>query len=384
MPKTPGEPAAGAGQCEYLLIARHGRSRDRNDVREVAGALKKTLEELDGGREIQLFSVAYGVSDPQCRLAAAIYSSALNLRLRPCHIALDPDHFSAYRREKAAENIRKTEIGIERRLQKEPQRALLVIGHEPAIDWLLDDWVDDKPIHLAHAELVCLGRERRQQAEKGHDGQRAEESQAAENCEEPQTEHERGDGCWERRGWRLLWMLTPTAESAIEPLRAKLASKMTVLGVLAGFTLAVTAGVLDQLPTKVVPRALAGGAVTCFACAAAIYVCVLLAYDDLMMPPRFWRGSLASKWHARGVNRKVVRRPPSSAGIVIYQHMISLWHWVVWALGVSWVGIVLLALSEVWVNGIPTFLVVAFMGVGLGVVIVIWRLIHKPDNGTED
>ena len=70
MPKTPGEPAAGAGQCEYLLIARHGRSRDRNDVREVAGALKKTLEELDGGREIQLFSVAYGVSDPQCRLAA--------------------------------------------------------------------------------------------------------------------------------------------------------------------------------------------------------------------------------------------------------------------------------------------------------------------------
>ena len=148
----------------------------------------------------------------------------------------------------------------------------------------------------------------------------------------------------------LSWMLTPTAESAIQPLRAKLASKMTVLGVLAGFTLAVTAGVLDQSPTKVVPRALAGGAVTCFACAAAIYVCVLLTLTTDDAAQVLARLLFASKWHARGVNRKVVRRPPSSAGIVIYQHMISLWHSVIWALGVSWVGIVLLALSEVWVN----------------------------------
>jgi len=52
-------------------------------------------------------------------------------------------------------------------------------------------------------------------------------------------------------------MLTPSASAAIEPLRQKISSKMTVLSVLAGFSLAVIGTVLVALPDDTVPRLLA-------------------------------------------------------------------------------------------------------------------------------
>jgi hypothetical protein len=157
-----------------------------------------------------------------------------------------------------------------------------------------------------------------------------------------------------------------------------------VLSVLAGFTLAATAAVLIDLAEKPVPRALGGAAAACLAVAAATYLCVLLAYDELVMPPRFWHAGAPPATTPGPLDLDVVARPPSSAGLVVYQRMVALWKWVIIALCLSGAAIALLALSKVWDNGPGTRGIVIAVAYGVGIAITWWWRTHRPRLGTED
>jgi len=220
----------------------------------------------------------------------------------------------------AREQIAPTRRHIEERLELE-RPAILLVGHEPAIGWLLDGI--DQPISLVAGEVVCLAREASTRDE-----------------------------------WHVWWMLTPSKAAAIDQLREKIESKMTLLSVLAGFTLAVTGQVLIDLPKETGPRLLASGAAVCFVVAAATYFCTLLAYDQLMMPPRFWRGGAPAATPRGPLGPGVVARPPSSAGIVLFQQMTAVWKWVIGALVITGAGVVLLGLSKAWTNGAAASLAV--------------------------
>ena len=188
------------------------------------------------------------------RLTAEVYARELEISPSASDVPLTPDAecFPPYAPQTAREQIAPTRRHIEERLELE-RPAILLVGHEPAIGWLLDGI--DQPISLVAGEVVCLAREASTRDE-----------------------------------WHVWWMLTPSKAAAIDQLREKIESKMTLLSVLAGFTLAVTGQVLIDLPKETGPRLLASGAAVCFVVAAATYFCTLLAYDQLMMPPRFWRG----------------------------------------------------------------------------------------------
>jgi hypothetical protein len=86
------------------------------------------------------------------------------------------------------------------------------------------------------------------------------------------------------RPWRLWWVLTPNGSRGIDDLRSKIASKMTVLSVLAGFSTAIVAQILTQLPEGSPERGIAAGAAALFAVVAVVLIRGLLAYDRLMIP----------------------------------------------------------------------------------------------------
>lgn len=331
---------------QYLLIARHGRIADLEPVQEVARRLADTLKELSDSHWPVCVTAVEHADTGECRATADVYATALQRSSR-AGINLGPEEFPPYAPEKARDQVERHQKLINERLGNR-EAAIFIVGHEPAIDWLLCEWVD-RPVALASAEIVCLARA------AGSLGK-----------------------------WHLWWVLTPSKAAEIEPLRQKIGSKMTVLSVLAGFTLAVTVAVLVDLPADTGPRLLGGGAAACFFLAAATYVCALLAYDELMMPPRFWRTEGPSEMAPDPLSRRVVARPPSSAGIVLYQHMVSLWSGVIAALAVSGLGIVLLALSDVWVNGALAFVAVAAASLTVGGLIALWWFKGKPRVGTED
>jgi hypothetical protein len=152
---------------------------------------------------------------------------------------------------------------------------------------------------------------------------------------------------------------------AIEALRQKVQSKMTVVGVLAGFTASMLTTVAVSLAgpdvEQVMDRVLLQVASVLFAAATGLLVLALLAYDRLMMPQRFWltgRPRARSTWCSPlkiGRRRDVldpvrcwpVARPPSSAGWVLYQQSLWLWKWVMWALALVGAGCVFM-LGATW------------------------------------
>jgi hypothetical protein len=344
---------------ELLLIGRHGQLSDLETVQEVAGSLAQTLRELKDSAWPIAVTVVGHADTPESRATAEVYAEVLKVRHGAgSNIALGLHEFPPYRRRAAAQKVARTQESIDGRLaaeRKRPRfdrndaatRAILLVGHQPAIDWLLDGCLARGTVlpALASAEVACLARRVRDRDTT------------------PTTSNGTAKPPWRDRAarWHLWWILTPSKAAAIEQLRTKLTSKMVVLGVLAGFTLAATATVLVTLPDEAAPRVLAGISAACLLLSAGLYVFVLLAYDELMMPARFWRArrfgalrfsALRESLGGRGgpLGRGPVARPPSSAGIVIFQHMVALWRWVIVGLVVSGAGIVLLALSEFWAH----------------------------------
>jgi phosphohistidine phosphatase SixA len=340
---------------QYLLVARHARADKLSAAHEVAQRLVDTLEELAPSKwPMQVTDIEHSDTDAS-RHTAEIFADALGVPARTGDVALGPKQFPPYAPARVNDQapgdpVETSWVRIEKRLLKTPSTVLLLVGHQPAIDWLLADDRVDGAVALAPGELACLARR------TGADGAK----------------------------WHLWWMVTPSEAAAIESLRQKISSKMTVLSVLAGFTLAVIGAVLVALPDDTVPRLLAAGATACFAFAAAMYVCVLLAYDELMMPHRFWRAERKSLSGRGPSSPGPVARPPSSAGIVLYQHMVALWRWAMAALVLSGVGVTLLGVSAAAVNSAIAAVAVAVLGVVLGIAVRLWWARIKPHLGTDD
>ena len=89
------------------------------------------------------------------------------------------------------------------------RRALLVVGNEPALDWLMDRWTN-KPVALDRAELVCLVR--------AH-GARWWQGRRPNGFRMLQLP----------RQWHMWWALTSGSGESIEALGVKIQSKMVVL-----------------------------------------------------------------------------------------------------------------------------------------------------------
>jgi hypothetical protein len=57
---------------------------------------------------------------------------------------------------------------------------------------------------------------------------------------------------------------------------------------------------------------------------------------------------------------------------------------VIGALAVSGLGVVLLAVSEFWENGVAASMAAVLAGAVIAIAIALWWSAHKPHLGTED
>jgi hypothetical protein len=306
-------------------------------------------------------------------------------------LQLGPNHIGPYEVDTTSGRIKAAWEHVESHFTKSPGEALMLVGNAPAVDWFLAGKVDEH-VALANAEVACLVRLR-----PGR-----EEWWFPRRLNPP----------WRWNRWHLWWLLTPHEGNAIEQLRQKVESKMTVISVLAGFTAAVLATIAVELATTraVGPDDVAnwdGGdrsllllSVGALTLSLVLQISALLAYDRLMMPQRFWattraRSRRRREWHAAGSGRAWERRqareilrawpvwrPPSSAGWIIYQHSIRLWRWVVVALILAGVGVLALVLVAVKLfEGWPAAASIVFAALLVAIASRLWLW---PRLGTED
>jgi len=181
---------------DYLLLARHGQDEDLAPVEAVARRLVDTLGDLTAFPPPLKVTVVEHADTEPARRTAEIFAEALGLQAQTGELELGPERFPPVVTDKTATAVTEARAGIDTRIRQHGE-TMLIVGHEPAIDWLLSDWVDwgNEPLALASGELVCLAR--------------------AAGSSAP---------------WHLWWVITPDDASAIEPLRQKLASKMTEIG----------------------------------------------------------------------------------------------------------------------------------------------------------
>ena len=412
--------SSSAPRYEFLLVARHGsRTESLGDVCEVAEQLRDTLDDLRTANpaiDIQVSRVEHSDSD-DARSAARIFFDQLVCGdgTRPCSVEFEPDiaalglgpkRITSYTdRDSANTKVAASWDAVEERLafHRRHQRpecrvnALMLVGNQPAVDWFLAEgeplklwpiasinlWpggkIDFRPISVAPAEVVCLAR--------------------------------RVPSRWWHaipgvpRRWHLWWVMTPTAQSAIEELRQKVQSKMTALSVLAGFTAAMLTTVAVNLAGPDVgddrpgDRAFLLAAVAIFSLSTVVLLVALLAYDRLMMPHRFW-GTVRSRGGPNPLRSRTVVRPPSSAGWVLYQHSVKIWQWVIGALGATGIGVLLVIAATARVCGANAWrnqplscpngsVQPEIVGVGVIVLLIAaaallawWRM--RPELGTED
>jgi hypothetical protein len=201
----------------------------------------------------------------------------------------------------------------------------------------------------------------------------------------------------------LWWAITPDDRVTIDALRQKIQSKMTVISVVAGFAAAMLTTVAVNLAgpdvEETLNRLLLLLASLFFAAATGLLILALFAYDQLMMPPRFWSTRRRPR-DPDPLRFWPVARPPSSAGWVLYQHAVRIWRLVIFALAVIGVGCVLMMVAALrlhptvpcteWsraVSALPwqtrLWLVVGVGAIGGGVMLGLWCLL-RPKLGTED
>jgi hypothetical protein len=349
---------------EILLVIRHGkRGQDLADVAAVARRLDETIPDLPF--TIQRWAICHANTAPTAT-TAVIFKARLPALGEPEEISctklrLGPPQFPSYSLPDNAIENRVTELwgevdclfspGQEGCLPGNPLDMLVLVGHQPAIDWFLDGRVDED-VAVALGEVAALIRRR-----------------------------------GTRGRWHLWWVITPESQNALSGLREKIQSKMTVLAVLAGFSTAVLAATAIELAGNAVARPetrlLMLAAIALFFASAVVQIGTLLAYDRLMMPHRFWRTRQPRASRSPGeLPTGVVERPPSSAGWVVYQESVRLWRWAVNAFIVAGAGVLVL-LAAVACNDLESVVVA-----GVAAIIVLLALICRrelpPDTGAPD
>jgi phosphohistidine phosphatase SixA len=286
---------------DCLLVTRHGDPSDLAPLQYVAERLAETAQSA----RLKIVTIQCSET-PAAQLTADMLVRGLDLDA--CSKGPELPMLGPGALDKIQVRCMRNEIdNVFEAMRADARRTTgLIVGHQPAIDQVLDRWVRRESVALAAGEVACLVRR-------------------------PQT------GTLRPSRWRLWWILSPSTARSTQDLRAKVQSKMTVVALLAGFATTIMGGILVQLPTDDTGKAIAVGAAGGYGVTAAVLVGALLAYDRLMMPARFWpsgrpaeTGSPLRTWS--------VARPPSSIDWVLYQHSVRTWRWVVRALGMAWLA----------------------------------------------
>jgi hypothetical protein len=288
-------------------VLRHGRRSQYPVLRETLDALVATLTELGNQQfEVPPIRAVWRADTGHAQWTAARLAESLP-RLPQAEVwaSLGPPE-GPYMSIDGAQEALKTAIddffasnaGGQAGCQR---TTLVIIGHEPALGWLLDGRVvGPVPPPLGRAEIACLYRTTK------------------------------------KAKWRVWWVLTPSSAAGIEQLREKVNSKMTSVALLAGFALTVAVETVlrtDDLKHDTWGSATTAAAGALFGLAAVLLVGALLAYDELMMPHRYWSSVRGRRRWLRlprshrfdGMRRLTVWRPPSSAGWLIYQESMRIW-----------------------------------------------------------
>lgn len=176
--------------------------------------------------------------------------------------------------------------------------AVVVVGHDPRVGWLLSDltersrarsfWSPGVP-GLTYAEMVA--------------------------CELD----------YGKQRYLQVWALSPTDSPAEDEVRAKIKSKMDTAKVFAGVVAAVLAFVasgVDSLDGR--RQIVATTGLAMLGLAAILYLVTMFRYDSLLMPKRFW-AVRAPQERPPVVPATVLKRPPSSSTLLLYQNMIIVW-----------------------------------------------------------
>jgi hypothetical protein len=210
--------------------------------------------------------------------------------------ALDPTDWTSDADEDAKTRWKKIDTAIEN-TPGGPTRAVVVVGHDPQVSWLLHELIEQSgrgqhgagPLPLARGELAMLG------APRG----------------EPLA---------------LRWVLSPSDDKVIEQLQGKIKSKMDSAKLLGAFLTALLVFAARELAGAEDPPGwypwVAGLGLVLLATATAAYFVTMFKYDELLMPVRFWPSPRSST----GLPSGFVLRPPSSAAWVLYQNMTRVWY----------------------------------------------------------
>jgi phosphohistidine phosphatase SixA len=237
-----------------------------------------------------------------------------------------------------------------------PSSAVLLIGHEPGMSWLVDSLLRGKRRRhfffvpsLGRAELLALN--------------------------------------LHKRRWIPVWALTPSAQVGpeIEKLLAKISSKMNTAKAFGAFVTALLTFVATEyasapgttdspwVPLRAFSLAALGSAVV-------LYLLTLFWYDRLVMPQRFWRhGNSRKHCSPKGY----LARPPSSAVWLLYQNMQRTWRLLFvpacWAAGLG-VGSFVVARTEP--SDVSMLAVIS--GLALALLAAFWGWWSRPTLGVED
>ena len=209
--------------------------------------------------------------------------------------------------------------GDERKDGGPSTRRRLFIGNDPLVSWLAAELAG--PVPFAHGELVGLARRKR---------------------------------TVRRRSWRVAWTIAPGDDKQVDPILAKVRSKMSTAGSLG----AVITGLLVFLLQNGVDRASWWSwlSLAAFVGSAGWYFVALFYLDTLSMPSRFWGSQRAPR--RSGLQRRLqriadgwsgVRRPPSSTARVLQEAMVHTWTWIFLpATLLAGLGVILLIGGQAW------------------------------------
>lgn len=250
----------------------------------------------------------------------------------------------------------------------------LFVGNAPLVDWLAADltssWGVRRDLALGHGELVCLQRR----------------TSHVDRDKEPAFGPR----------YRVLWTAASHDGDELEPILAKVRSKMSTAGSLGAV---LTALLVFLLKDGSEPMSWwSWGALLAFLVATMLYFVTLFFYDTLSMPSRFWAsGRTPSRdggirlWRRLRFGRARLLRPPTSNARMIQDAMVHVWTWLFLpATVLGGLGVVLLIGDLAWGPAdhapgrpIPLGTGLSALG-GCLAVLVAYCAAHRPNLGATD
>jgi phosphohistidine phosphatase SixA len=325
---------------DVLLLCRHTKSEDELPV-AVAERLRETLDH-DGLDVATILHAPTPLATAHARwLATQLDGPAVRAdeRLAPATDA--------------------TPGGLDeltRSIARGEGRAVLIIGHMPQLGWLAARMLGNRPWWRAlvdgPAPLLPL-----------------KNAEVAAIVVEPEF---RGRPA----GW-LNWTIAPDDATAVDEVREKIKSKMEVAKLLGGLMSLVLSGVLlaPGRLHELGDRGAVTVAAVAFLIAIGLFLRTMYAYDQLLMPRRFWGEQLGTRRP-----RWLVRRPPSSAAWVLYQNMMHIWTFVFTPATVAvLVGLIALAYAALDLSAPATVAVAIVLAAATA-----YALRQRPVLGTQD